>query len=364
MMNGKEKIYFLIDAIDDARVITPAGQPLIIDLTNSLNRNYRDIELLQIFTKLEKDENILKVLQVPSRTKQIDIVEDLDPYDHVDDGCWHIKLLPSFNDYFTKIQHESEYQKFTGKKPLIPVKTKLSRKSLEKLWSLLQEIEDKRGITSSQDEIQIQQLHWSKVKNDTEARDASNERRTILKKLEEDDNAIKDVHFPDNLRDFISLKTDRNYQESYDYYESEYKNVAKEYQEKGQIVTTSHHNLSLLHPDIFSKCQSLFQKAEYPEAVEKGFKVVRDRLRDLTSHETGSEAFGKGKLHIKGATAQNVDDDFNQAVKFLTMAIDMFRNEKSHTSNAKIDNPQRAYEYLTLSSLAMNLLDQAEIKTT
>lgn len=120
-------------------------------------------------------------------------------------------------------------------------------------------------------------------------------------------------------------------------------------------------DLSVLHPEIFKKCQSLFEKAEYAEAAEKSFKVVRDRLRHLTSHETGSEAFGKGKLHIKGAAAQNVDRDFNEGVKFLTMAIDNFKNEKGHTSDAKIDEPQRAYEYLTISSLAMNLLDQAEI---
>jgi hypothetical protein len=43
------------------------------------------------------------------------------------------------------------------------------------------------------------------------------------------------------------------------------------------------------------------------------------------------------------------------------MAIDRFRNEKSHTSDAEIDDPIRAYEYLRLSSLAMNLLEDAEI---
>lgn len=120
--------------------------------------------------------------------------------------------------------------------------------------------------------------------------------------------------------------------------------------------------LTSLHPDIYSKCHDLYEKGAYAEAVEKVFKVVRDRLRKLTGHETGSEAFGKGKLYIKGAAATNVDEDFNEAVKFLTMAIDRFRNEKSHTSDAKIDDPIRAYEYLRLSSLAMNLLDQAEIK--
>lgn len=362
-MNGKEKIYFLLDAIDDARTITPTGQPLIIDPTNDLNRRYRDIELAQLFAKLAKDEQVLKVLKAPSRTKKIDIVEDLDPYDHADDGCWHIELLSAFNSYFLKIQQEPEYQEFTGKKPPVQGKAKLSRKSLEKIWDVLQEIEDKRGITSAHDDISIPQVHLSKIKNEREAQNASDERLNILRKLENDEGAIKNVRFPNNFHEYVYLKITSNYFATYKRYEEEYKKVAKEYQKRGQTINIAHENLSLLHPDIFTKCQSLFQKTEYPEAIEKSFKVVRDRLRDLTGHETGSEAFGKGKLHIKGATAPNVDADFNQAVKFLTMAIDMFRNEKSHTSNAKIDNPQRAYEYLTLSSLAMNLLDQAEITT-
>ena len=116
-----------------------------------------------------------------------------------------------------------------------------------------------------------------------------------------------------------------------------------------------------IHPEIYAKCHELYENGAYAEAVEKGFKVVRDKLRTLTSYETGSEAFGKGKLHIKGAAAPNVDEDFNKGVQFLTMAIDRFRNEKSHTSDGKIKDPVRAYEYLILSSLAMYLLDNAEI---
>jgi uncharacterized protein (TIGR02391 family) len=119
--------------------------------------------------------------------------------------------------------------------------------------------------------------------------------------------------------------------------------------------------LSTLHSEILSKCQKLYEDGSYAEAAERGFKVVRDRLRQLTGHEKGADAFGKGKLHIKGAAAQHVDADFNEAVKFLTMAIDRFRNEKSHTSDAKIEDPMRAYEYLRLSSLALNLLEGAEI---
>lgn len=120
--------------------------------------------------------------------------------------------------------------------------------------------------------------------------------------------------------------------------------------------------LENLHPEIFSKCHALYKPGTYAEAVEKGFKVVRDTLRKLTGYEKGSEAFGKGKLYIKGAAAANVDNDFNEGVKFLTMAIDQFRNEKSHTSDARIEDPIRAYEYLVLSSLALRFLDAAEVR--
>src|SRR3989338_2944892 len=121
------------------------------------------------------------------------------------------------------------------------------------------------------------------------------------------------------------------------------------------------YSLENLHTEIKKKCESLFKNKEYSEAVEKGFKIVRDRLRILTGYERGGDAFGKGKLHIQGAAAPHVDSDFNNAVKYLTMAIDMFRNEKSHTSDGNIDNPDRAFEYLVLSSLAMNLLNNTEI---
>lgn len=114
--------------------------------------------------------------------------------------------------------------------------------------------------------------------------------------------------------------------------------------------------IDTLHPEILSRCRKLYESGDYAEAVEKGFKVVRDRLRVLSGYETGSEAFGKGGLHIKGAAAPHVDDDFQNGVKFLTMAIDRFRNEKSHTADGNISDPTRAYEYLRLSSLAMHLL--------
>ena len=136
--------------------------------------------------------------------------------------------------------------------------------------------------------------------------------------------------------------------------------AAKKFKAKTGMVAAAGKHFYGIHPEIAAKCGSLYEGGEYAEAVEKSFKMVRDRLRDLTGYETGSEAFGKGKLHIKGAVAPHVDADFNQAVKFLAMAIDMFRNEKSHTSDARIDDPVRAHQYLSLSSLALSLLENAQ----
>jgi hypothetical protein len=48
-------------------------------------------------------------------------------------------------------------------------------------------------------------------------------------------------------------------------------------------------------------------------------------------------------------------------VKFLTMAVDRSRNEKSQTADGNISDPIRAYEYLRLSSLAMHLLERGRV---
>lgn len=118
--------------------------------------------------------------------------------------------------------------------------------------------------------------------------------------------------------------------------------------------------LNNLNNEISKKAKKLYKDGHYDQAVEAGFKVVRDRLRTLTSFETGSEAFGKGKLSIDGCSAINTERDFNEGVKFLTMAIDQFRNDKAHTSNNILD-PKLAFKYLILSSLAMDLLENAKI---
>lgn len=172
-----------------------------------------------------------------------------------------------------------------------------------------------------------------------------------------------EVGVPDDIEDLVELGPDKyikKHRQKFWKTNEKVDNIIKIARDL-TIPDESIADLKTMHPQIYTKCYDLYKKGAYAEAVEKSFKVVRDKLRKLTGYERGSDAFGKGKLHIKGAAAPHVDCDFNNAVKFLTMAIDQFRNEKSHTSDAQIEDPIRAYEYLRLSSLAMNLLENAEI---
>jgi len=146
-MTGKEKLYFLLDAIDDARALAPVGQPVLIHPLNDLNNKYSHIELEQLFTKLEKDKKVLKVLKT---LPTMGVFSDLDPYADLGDGCYHLKILPAFDNYFLKIQQEPEYQEFTGKKPAISP-TKPSRNTLmtyeEKLNLIVKAVVDAMKAT-------------------------------------------------------------------------------------------------------------------------------------------------------------------------------------------------------------------------
>lgn len=113
MMTGKEKVYFLLNRIEDKRVLTPKGQPILIHPASDLSNNYSIVELSQLFAKLEKDEQILKVLKESARG----LSASLDPYADFEDGCYHLEVLPRFDEYFAKIRLEPEYQESSGKRP-------------------------------------------------------------------------------------------------------------------------------------------------------------------------------------------------------------------------------------------------------
>jgi len=117
-----------------------------------------------------------------------------------------------------------------------------------------------------------------------------------------------------------------------------------------------------LNPLIAENCGALFSSGHYSEATIKGYTTVRDRFRELTGFEKGSDAFGKGKLYINGSVAEHVDDDRQKAVLFLAMANDSLRNVGVHTSSRLVSDSINAYEHLVGCSLLMNYLEDTKIK--
>lgn len=228
MMSGKEKIYFLLNRIDDARAITPKGEPVKIHATHDLNNNYRGHELDNIFKKLQDDEQVIKVLKVGNRIQSIIDVE-LDPYEQIDDGYYHLELLPAFDDYFTEIQEEPEYQKFSGRKPSTKSKKigKPNRKALEKVWNLLQEIEEKRNLGADGEPVIINQTPYgNEIKDYDKLRD---ERSSILRKL-------ISLGAIENLEEQVEgalyswkFQLTERFDDVYDDYQNQYTEAAKDY---------------------------------------------------------------------------------------------------------------------------------------
>jgi uncharacterized protein (TIGR02391 family) len=115
----------------------------------------------------------------------------------------------------------------------------------------------------------------------------------------------------------------------------------------------------VLKKEVFSHVKDLLNDKHYYNAVEESYKVVREKLREITGKEKAHEAFKKENyLKIFGHNAKNeAEKDFFEGVKFLHMAIQNLRNEKAHTPAGPIDK-NLAIHYIVLASLAYDLINR------
>src|SRR6266566_7543615 len=100
-MTGKEKLYFLLDRIEDERELTPSGQPIRIHPVRNLNSKYHRDELIRLLSKLEKDEKVIRIIELPS---------NIGGYLTNEKGFFVIELLPTYADYYANIQCEPAHQ--------------------------------------------------------------------------------------------------------------------------------------------------------------------------------------------------------------------------------------------------------------
>lgn len=112
-----------------------------------------------------------------------------------------------------------------------------------------------------------------------------------------------------------------------------------------------------IHEDIYSHIERYLTTEDYFHAVEESYKVVREALRDKTGSEKATDAFKpQNQPAIFGhAPTSPAEKDFFEGVKYLNMAIQFLRNEKSHTLATSIER-NLALHYISLASLAYDLI--------
>ena len=115
----------------------------------------------------------------------------------------------------------------------------------------------------------------------------------------------------------------------------------------------------VLNEEVFAQVQDLLSDGYYSSAIEEAYKIVREKLKEITGTEKAHEAF-KGDNYdvIFGHTPTNAaEEDRFEGIKFLHMAIQKLRNERAHTPAKKIDE-NLAIHYIVLASLAYKLIDR------
>lgn len=112
-----------------------------------------------------------------------------------------------------------------------------------------------------------------------------------------------------------------------------------------------------IHEDIYDHIRSYLATEDYFHAVEEAYKVVREALRDKSGSEKATDAFKPDNLpKIFGhAPVNGVESDFFDGVKYLNMAIQFLRNEKSHTLATPLER-NLALHYISVASLSYDLI--------
>lgn len=112
-----------------------------------------------------------------------------------------------------------------------------------------------------------------------------------------------------------------------------------------------------LQKEVFDHVQKLLNGGHYFNAVEEAYKIVRQKLKDITGKEKAHEAFVElNQEKIFGHKPKNeAEKDFFEGVKFLHMSIQFLRNEKAHTPAQDLDK-NLAIHYISLASLAYDLI--------
>jgi uncharacterized protein (TIGR02391 family) len=129
-------------------------------------------------------------------------------------------------------------------------------------------------------------------------------------------------------------------------------------------ATVTDNRISIvIHDEIYSHIAPYLASGDYFHAVEESYKLVREKLRELTGSERASDVFNNSAqneahyeaLFGKAEAVDAAEADFFRGVGYLHLGVQHLRNEKAHTPASPLE-PNLAIHYVSLASLAYDLI--------
>lgn len=118
-----------------------------------------------------------------------------------------------------------------------------------------------------------------------------------------------------------------------------------------------------IHEDLYGHIGQYLANGDYFHAVEESYKLVREKLREITGSEKASDVFNNSaanerhykELFGKQKPSSAAEADFFRGIGYLHLGVQHLRNEKAHTPATPLD-PNLAIHYVALASLAYDLI--------
>lgn len=122
-----------------------------------------------------------------------------------------------------------------------------------------------------------------------------------------------------------------------------------------------------INKEVYSHIKQYLDTEDYFHAVDEAYKLVREKLREITGNEKATEVFNMNaenkkyftQLFGKADGTTQAERDFFRGVGYLNLTIQFLRDEKAHTLATQLE-PNLAIHYVSLASLAYDLITRSE----
>ena len=223
-MTYEEKLEIVVKAIDEAIKITPPGYNTKLKITHE--NKLKDLDLddtASILYQLQDEHRVIEIVSL-ANTKN---PTGFDPYAEELD-YFVIKVLDTFSNWKKRqiVDRQGEPERAAGK-----MTARYERKAMEKVWGVLQEVEELRRISPGGLKPLRMLYIPSGFRGAQYELDRVVEQRSVVLKKLEGERAIIDLKHTDGIRGFWIFKLGINYKVIFDKYEVIYLKMAKEYEE-------------------------------------------------------------------------------------------------------------------------------------